>query len=327
MKKFTKVALYVLGVFVLLIAALLAYVKIMLPSVGEPSEIKIKLTAERIERGKYLANHVMVCMDCHSTRDWGLFSAPPIAGTEGKGGEIFDQTLGFPGKYISTNITPYALANWTDGEIFRAITTGVSKDGRALFAIMPYLNFGKVNKEDIYSVIAYIRTLKPIENNVEKSESDFPMNFIINTIPTKAEFSSIPSKDDAVNYGKYLVTAAGCYDCHTKQEKGEFVGEDFAGGFNFNFPDGSVLTSSNITPDEKTGIGSWTKEQFVARFKLYADSNYTPSKVNQGEFQTVMPWIMYSGMTTEDLEAIYEYLKTVKPVDNFVTRFTPAKNN
>ncbi len=325
MKKFAKILIYVFGVIILLVAALLTYVKIMLPSVGKPPEIKVELTADRIERGKYLANHVLVCMDCHSTRDWSLFSAPPVSGTEGRGGEIFDQTLGFPGKYISTNITPYALGNWTDGEIFRAITTGVSKDGHALFPVMPYLNFGKLDKEDIYSVIAYMRTLQPIENDFEKSESDFPMNFIINTMPSKAEFSTIPSKNDVVSYGKYLATAAGCNDCHTKQEKGKFVGEDFAGGFDFRFPDGSVLTSSNITPHKNTGLGSWTKEQFVARFKLYDDSSYTPNKVEQGEFQTVMPWKMYSGMTIEDLGAIYEYLKTVKPVDNLVNRFTPSK--
>lgn len=325
MKKFVRIVLYVFAVIIVIAAGLLIYVKTMLPSVGESPEIKVELKSERIERGKYLANHVMVCMDCHSTRDWSLFSAPPIKGTEGKGGERFDQALGFPGKYISTNLTPHALGNWTDGEIFRAITTGVSKDGRALFTIMPYLNFGKLDKEDIFSVIAYIRTLQPIENDVEKSESDFPMNFIINTIPTKAELSSIPAPNDFVNYGKYLVTAAGCYDCHTKQENGKFVGEDFAGGFAFLFPDGSVVTSSNITPHTKTGIGSWAKEQFVARFKLYADSNYTLSKINPGEFQTVMPWIMYSGMAVEDLEAVYEYLKTIKPVDNFVNRFTPAK--
>lgn len=48
---------------------------------------------------------------------------------QGAGGEIFDQNMGFPGKFISPNITPYALREWTDGEIFRAITSGVNKDG------------------------------------------------------------------------------------------------------------------------------------------------------------------------------------------------------
>lgn len=82
-----------------------------------------------IARGKYLANHVAVCMDCHSTRKWNKYSGPMDENAQGAGGEIFDQNMGFPGKFISPNITPYALREWTDGEIFRAITSGVNKDG------------------------------------------------------------------------------------------------------------------------------------------------------------------------------------------------------
>lgn len=319
-----KIFLSALGIIILLVSILLAYVKTMLPAVGDPPDLRIELTAERIERGKYLANHVMGCIDCHSTRDFSLFSAPPIAGTEGKGGDVFDQQQGFPGKYISDNITPYSLSSWTDGEIFRAITSGVSKDGSALFSIMPYLNYGKLDVDDIYSVIAYIRTLKPIENNIDKSSSDFPMNFIINTMPQKPEFISKPPKSNVEEYGKYLVTAAGCNDCHTKQEQGKFVGEPFAGGFDFKLTDGSVVSSANITP-HLTGIGNWSKDNFVDRFKMYTDTSNQIDKVAKGGFQTVMPWALYANMTAEDLEAIYFYLRTIKPVNNTVTRFAAAK--
>lgn len=325
MKKAFKTIAYVFGFLVLLIAILLTYVKTMLPSVGDAPNMKVQINPERIERGKYLAHHVMLCADCHSTRDWSLFAGPPIPGTLGKGGEVFDQKLGFPGKYIAPNITPYHLEKWTDGEIFRAITTGVSKDGRALFSVMPHHNFGKCDQNDIEAVIAYIRSLAPIKNETAKSSSDFPMNFIINTIPKKAEFSQIPPETDVVNYGKYVVTAASCSDCHTNQEKGQIVGEPFAGGFNFKFPDGSMATSANITPDKLTGIGSWTKEQFIQRFKMYADSTYHSSKVSSGDFQSVMPWTMYAGMTITDLSAIYEYLRTIKPVENKIIKYTASK--
>ncbi|MCC7429977.1 c-type cytochrome [bacterium] len=325
MKKISKIILSILGVLILVITSLLGYVKFFLPDVGEPPDLVAEKTTENIERGKYLANHVMVCIDCHSTRDWNLFAAPLVPGTEGKGGEVFDQQLGFPGKYVAGNITPKNLGNWTDGEIFRAITSGVSKDGTALFSIMPHHNFGQLDKKDIESVIVYLRTLQTIDFTPEKSKSDFPMNFIVNTIPKKAELKPMPSKNDTVSYGEYLVTASGCKDCHTKQEKGKFVGELFAGGFDFKFPDGSIVSSSNITPHQNTGIGNKTKEQFVNLFKMYADSTYSPAKVSKGDFQTVMPWTMYAGMTNEDLEAIYDYLKTVKPIENSVTRFTAAK--
>jgi len=325
MKKVIKISAYIFSALVILLSILLIYLKTMLPSVGNPPDLKVEMSSKNIERGNYLANHVMVCMDCHSTRDWTLFSGPPTKGTEGKGGEIFDQKLGFPGKYVANNITPYHLGEWTDGEIFRAITSGVSKDGRALFSIMPHHNFGQLDKHDIEAVIAYIRSLEPIQNETEKPSSDFPMNFIINTIPRKSELKKIPLKSDAINYGKYVVTAAGCMDCHTKQDKGKFIGEPFAGGFEFKFQDGSMAVSSNLTPDKQTGIGSWTKDQFVTRFKMYVDSSYISPKVKSGEFQTPMPWIMYAGMTTDELTAIYEYLNNLKPVENSIIKFTPLK--
>lgn len=124
-----------------------------------------------------------------------------------------------------------------------------------------------------------------------------------------------------------MVTSAGCMDCHTKQEKGKFVGEVFAGGFEFMLPDGSgsIVRSSNLTPDKTTGIGNWTKEQFITRFKMYSDSSYKHIIVKSGEFQTPMPWTMYTGMTTDDLAAIYEYLHNLKPVENSIVKFSMSK--
>ncbi len=325
MKKIIRISIYIFGVVFLLIALLLAYVKTMLPNVSPAPELQVEITTEKIDRGKYLANHVMLCMDCHSTRDWNLFSGPMVLGTEGKGGEIFDQMLGFPGKYVASNITPIGLQSWTDGEIFRAITSGVSKNGRALFSIMPHHNYGLLDRKDIEAVIAYIRTLNPIENKPEISSSDFPMNFIINTIPKEPNFISIPEQSDKINYGKYMIAAAGCMDCHTKQEKGKFVGELYAGGFEFKLQDGSVVRSSNLTPNKSTGLGNWTSEQFINRFKMYADSSYINPKATSAEFQTTMPWTMYSGMYKADLEAIFAYLQSLTPVNNQVKKFTSSK--
>lgn len=325
MRKLLKILGYCLLGVIILVTVFLIYIKTMLPDVGPAPELKVDITKEKIERGSYLANHVMLCLACHSTRDWSLYSGPVIVGTEGKGGEVFDQKIGFPGKYIAPNITPFHLQSWTDGEIFRAVTSGVSKDNRALFPIMPHHLYGQLDENDIKAVIVYIRSLKPIENITEISSSDFPMNFIINTIPKKPTFSKIPSKSDKINYGKYMITAAACIDCHTKQEKGKFVGELYSGGSEFKFPDGSIVRSANLTSDKTTGLGNWTSDQFVNRFKMYADSFYVIPKINTGNFQTVMPWTMYSGMDEADLEAIFAYLQSLPPVENKVVKFTPSK--
>jgi mono/diheme cytochrome c family protein len=322
--KWLKIPIYLLCGIALLLISALVYIKVALPDVGPPPEIKVAGTIDQIERGAYLANGVMVCMQCHSQRDFDLFAAPSKPGTRGVGGEVHDQRLGFPGRYISTNITPYHLEEWTDGEIFRAITSGVNRDGKALFPIMPHPNFGQLDEKDIKSVIAYLRTLEPVAYDPELSQSDFPMNFIINFMPQKANLNPAPPKSDQVAYGKYLVTAGSCQSCHTKiDDMGEFIGPDYGGGMAFTLADGSVVRAPNITP-HATGIGQWSAEQFVQRFKVFADSSYVASNVNTGDFQTVMPWYSYANMTEEDLLAIYEFLKTLSPADHAVERFTAA---
>lgn len=325
MKKIIKIGTWLFGALILVAIVGLSYIKISLPNTGEPEELTVSSTEERIKHGEYLANHVMVCMDCHSKRDWTKFSGPVVEGTLGMGGEIFDQNMGFPGTFISKNITPAALSDWTDGEIFHAITTGVSKDGKALFPIMPYTHYGSIDRKDIEAIIAYLRTIPPIESINPKSKANFPINFIINTLPQKATFIEKPSKDNLIEYGAYLTNAAGCYDCHTEQKKGKFIGEAFAGGMEFHFGDGSILRSPNITP-HKTGIGAWTKEQFIQRFKQYEDSGYTAPTVSKGSFQTVMPWTMYAGMKTEDLAAIFAYLESLEPKERVVERFSKASS-
>ena len=325
-RKLLKILMYSLGAIGLLVILVLSYVKLALPNVGSPPDIKIESTIAQIERGSYLANSVMVCMQCHSQRNADLFAAPSKPGTQGAGGELHDQKIGFPGRYISTNLTPYHLGNWSDGEIFRAITSGVNKDGKALFPIMPHPNYGLLDEEDIKSVIAYIRTLEPVKFDPEISSSDFPMNFIINLIPQMAELKPAPPQSDHVAYGEYLVTAGLCSFCHTRQDESDLpVETDFGGGNEFLIADGSIVRASNITP-HVTGIGDWNKQQFVQRFKVYADSSYVPNKVMAGDFQTVMPWNSYSKMSEEDLLAIFEYLMTIPPSDNKVERFTSVQS-
>jgi cytochrome c553 len=303
-----------------------SYLKFALPNTGPAPDFKIAATPARIERGKYLANHVMVCVDCHSNRDLDFYAAPVIAGTEGKGGETFDQNKGFPGAYVAQNITPAHLGNWTNGEIFRALTTGVSKQGKALFPVMPYLYYGKLDREDIYAVIAYIRTLKPIDNKTPASESDFPMSLIINTIPQKANFAPRPDQKDTIAYGRYMITAAACADCHNTEENGKTVKDmPYAGGVQFKFPD-MTIQSANITPDKETGIGNWTEQQFVNKFKSYDPATHPPRQVGDGDMKTPMPWTMFAGMDTTDLKAIYKYLRTIKAINHSVERMIVAKN-
>lgn len=326
MKKFLKIIGVLLLVLVIVLVGAITYITQALPDIDAPSDLKVELTPERLARGAYLANSVCVCMDCHSTRDWNTYSAPLVPGTLGKGGERFDATMNFPGTFFARNVTPHGLKDWSDGEIYRAITSGVSRDGHPFFPVMPYPNYNKLATEDVYSIIAYLRSLPSLESTIPTSEPAFPVSVILHTIPTAAAPMERPDASDALALGAYLTNAAGCGECHTKTEKGKKVGEPFAGGFEFAFPNGAVLRSPNITPSEDGGLGRWTKEQFIQRFKMYADSGYVAPAINweRGEMQTVMPWTMYMTMTDTDLGAIYEYLRTVKPVNGVIEKWTPA---
>ncbi len=319
--KALKITGIVLGAILLLLAIGGIYLKTALPNTGEAPQLTVQKTPERIAHGKYLAHHVAVCMDCHSKRDWSLYSGPMAAAGQGGGGEAFISEMGFPGNFYAPNITPYHLADWTDGEIFRAVTTGVNKEGKALFPVMAYHRFGRMDAEDVKDMIAYIRTLPPVENTPPPSEPAFPVSLLINTMPQKAAFVTRPAKHDAIAYGAYLVNVAGCVDCHSQTEKGAVIpGTEFGGGMAFEQPAGT-LRSPNITFDAGTGIGSWSKETFVNRFRNYADSNYKAAAVGPQDFNTPMPWTMYAGMTPEDLGAIYDYLRSLKPIAHPVQRY------
>ena len=286
--------------------------------VGDAEDIQIEATPERLTRGEYLVENVSGCTDCHSQRDWSIYAAPVKAGTHGAGGEVFDESMGAPGTIHAPNITPAALKDWTDGEIVRAITSGVSRDGSPLFPIMPYPNYSRMSKEDIYSIVAYLRTLDPIQNEVPDTKLNFPLNIIVRTIPKQASFGQQPEPSEGLAYGKYMTNAAGCADCHTPMERGKPIeGMEFAGGFTMGLPSGGEITSMNLTPHE-TGLASWTREGFIQRFKAYEMPVMANQKLKADQVNTPMPWTYYSKMKAEDLGAIYDYLMSLPPIENKV---------
>jgi mono/diheme cytochrome c family protein len=320
----------VLVVMVVVVAgAGLTYLFASYPSVPAAGKVTLPTSPDAVERGKYLSQHVAICVDCHSERDFTRFAGPIKPGTFGKGGERFDGlTAGIPGVIYAPNITPAALRDWTDGELMHAVTTGVARDGRALFPLMPYPSYGRLSKEDVEAILAYVRTLQPMENHVPERSLDVPVNLIVRTIPQPASFTARPSPSDRVKYGEYLVTMASCAECHTpRDDQGQLVpGMDFAGGNQFAHPElGYRVRTANITPDADTGIGQWTEEQFINKFKGFEAPDDRVLTDDEQRQNTAMPWKQYAGMTREDLGAIYSYLRTLKPVIHRVVKWPDTR--
>jgi hypothetical protein len=304
------------------------YLVTAFPKVSPAEKITIEPTGQRLARGKYLAENACDCFGCHSNHDFQSFGIPVKPETRGQGGFLFDHKLmGLPGDIYSRNITPYHLGDWTDGEIVRSLRAGVNKQGEALFPLMPFDDFSALSREDIYSIVAYIRTLKPLSYDPPERRLEFPVNLIVRTLSKDAgPYPPDPDPKDKVAYGHYLMNATGCMHCHTPADPhgAPLPGMDFAGGTEFHFPDGSTVRAANITPDKATGIGEWSKEAFVKRFRLGKKMVDSHLPVKPGEFNSVMPWEGYGGMTEGDLGALYDYLHgQVKPVKNYVEKFTP----
>jgi mono/diheme cytochrome c family protein len=328
MKTFIRLVLALVIVVVVVIAVGLGYLFFAYPVAQPPSTVKVEITPERVARGEYLVLHVTGCVGCHSEQDTTKFGLPVKPGTFGKGGEIFDEENGMPGKIYAKNITPAGIGSWSDGELIRAMTAGVSKDGTPLFPIMPYPHFGQLAEDDVHAIVAYIRSLKAIENTPPARSLSFPMNLIVRIIPAPASFKPRPSPTDKVAYGAYMVNAGMCTDCHTPVDgRGQpLPGRDFSGGQPFVNPATHFRSvSANITPDADTGIGSWTEQQFIDKFKGFETPNDAVLTTTEQRQNTMMPWTGFSGMTREDLSAIYAYLRTLKPVTNRVTKFPDAQ--
>jgi mono/diheme cytochrome c family protein len=267
---------------------------------------KFESTPQRMARGKYLVESVNGCFGCHSDADWTKPGAPPMAGREGSGHIWADQDMPW---LVSANITPdkeTGIGNWSDDALARAIREGIGHDGRTLFPIMPYPHYARMSDEDIASVIVYLRSVPAIRNPLPTTKMPFPFNFLIQNVPQPITAAvAAPDMSTPAARGAYLARMSSCADCHTPQDKGQFIaGMDFAGGFILKEPSGPVA-AANITPDA-SGISYYDEDTFIRAMR--------EGKVGARSLHNSMPWIYFRGMTDEDLKSVFAYLKTLKPV-------------
>lgn len=265
---------------------------------------------DKVARGRYIAS-IAGCVGCHSPIDKQTFT--PVAGKEFTGGEEFD--LGPLGKAYSKNLTSdkkTGLGEWTDDEIKTAITTGVSRDGLHLFPIMPYTTFTNMSDQDLDDLVAFLRTIPPQENSVERRQILPPEQ-----LPHIERKSGIvaPDSKDTVERGRYLFRAIlVCNDCHTplNPETNAPVMEKYlAGGQPFEGPWG-IVYGGNITPDQETGIGTWTDKDIERLLRTQVRPD--------GRVAVVMPALLiYTNLSDDDMKAVINYLKNdVKPVNAVV---------
>ncbi|MEJ8573947.1 cytochrome C [Microbaculum marinum] len=255
-----------------------------------------------LERGTYLANGPAACGNCHTpiTPD-----GRPIQGQE-LAGRLIEDNPAFTA--YAGNITPdeeTGIGSWTDEQIITAIREGKRPDGSIIGPPMPIGLYRGISDTDAKALVAYLRSIPPVRNEVPESTYRIPLppsyGPPVGNVPDVAEGVT-------VEYGGYLAgPIAHCLECHTPMgDKGhpDFENQLGAGGFQFHGPWGTSV-SSNLTPHED-GIAEYTDEEMVAMITTGTRPDGTPMYPPMG-------YGYYANMKPGDVQAIVKYLRTLPP--------------
>ena len=249
-----------------------------------------------VERGRALAT-AGDCIACHTAPNRPAFS----------GGRPLETPFG---NINTANLTPdpeTGLGTWNTDEFYRAMHHGISKNGAYLYPAFPYPYYTKVTRDDSDAIFAYLRTLPPVSNQVDRNTLPFPFNIRTSMLAwnamffTPGNFHPDPAHSEEWNRGAYLVEGLGhCGACHTPMNT--------LGGSKSSQPlQGNVIQSwlaPNITGDSRIGVGGWGVDDIVeylrtGRNKIAAASGPMAEVV---QFSTSL-------MPEPDLRAIATYLR------------------
>ena len=247
--------------------------------------IVIPTDAASIEKGKHLTE--TLCTHCHtidlSGKLW--FSFPPA------------------GKVDSANLTSgeggIGKEFTIDEDYVRAIRHGVDPDGKPIF--MPSVAaFQGMSDEDLGALIAYLKTVPPVDHKTNGQQFTSLAKILIGAGVIKLPAATVshtpsvaaPEKAVSAEYGQYLVTISGCYDCHA---------QNLSGG---PYPQPGI---SLIVPNITTGgeVGSWTEDQFIATIRTGINPAGHPLDAE------LMPWPQIRLSSDDELKAIWMYLQTI----------------
>lgn len=188
--------------------------------------------------------------------------------------------------------------DYTSKDWFRILRHGVKKDGKRAL-VMPSEDYVQFSDDELASVIAYVKSMPPVDRE-SLPHSLGPIGLLVAATEPVFAFDKIDhsQKPEAVKRGPTKewgkVLAGTCSGCH---------GAGFSGG-KIPGTDPSWPMARNITPDEATGIGKWKFEDFEKAMR-------TGQRPDGTALSDVMPWKMYKGMDEDDVEALWEYLRTV----------------
>ncbi len=194
----------------------------------------------------------------------------------------------------------------TDEDLLRAITHGLRPDGTPLL-FMPSTEFYYMSGEDLGRVLAYIRSVPPIDNHPSPSALSFTGFVVMNLtrditflpaelIPHDESPPPAPQPGITPEYGQYL--AISCMVCH---------GPSYSGGEILGFPP-EWPAAPNLTSGKGSRLPVWGEEGFIEIIR-------TGKKHGRTINPDYMPWKSYRHMTDDELRAVFAFLMSLPPTD------------
>lgn len=252
-------------------------------------------------RGKYLAEGVVACANCHIARN---AAGLPLSGRGLSGGMLFDDAA-FQAR--AANITPdpeTGIGKWTDAQLARAIREGIRPDGTLIGPPMPVPFYRNLSDADLAALIVYLKAQPPIRHAVKKSVYHIPLPPNYGPPVTHVE---APAATDPLKTGEYLANIGHCMDCHTpRNDRGMLLTEHLgAGGQVIRWPAGGKAVTPNLTPD-KSGLADWSDAQIEHAIRQGIDKD-------GAHLQRIMAFDWYQNINAADMSALIVYLRSLKP--------------
>jgi mono/diheme cytochrome c family protein len=249
-----------------------------------------------IARGKALAT-VGDCVACHTAPGGAPFA----------GGLALQTPFG---PIMTPNITPditTGIGSWSADDFSRAVHEGRRPGGAYLYPAFPYPYYTRVTRADTDAIYAYLRSLPPVVNRVNRNTLPFPFNIRSSMVGWNALFFKPagfvpePGRSEEFNRGAYLVEGLGhCGACHTPLNVlGANKADQYLQGNQIDH-----WTAPNITNDRQVGLGKWSVDETVQ----YLKTGQTRGSIASGPMKDVVE-NSTSKMPEADLKAIAVYLK------------------
>ncbi len=264
-------------------------------------------SAAEVARGRYIFGATGGC-GCHTVPKQ----------TVNSGGRRYDGPFG---TVYSTNITPdrqTGIGGWTDEQIVTAIRLGRRPNGERLLPVHPFTIFNGMAAEDLKAVVAFLRTVPPINRanqpkriTVPLFESVFLPAWLAAFAPRETPPAAAPTS--GVARGEYLVRAVGhCGECHTPRTMTQATDNSRFLAGNPKGPEDSEVP--NITPDAQTGL-TWSEDEIA---EYLGTGNKPDGDVADGLMGEVIQGTLagYRDLTKADRLAIARYLKSIPAVRN-----------